>query len=405
MYQRLATVIGEKHWQGAVARQEEAIGSNHFLADYLRSEYAIAYQLNQLRVLVAKYGMLPYAACNDPNIIPSLAFASQVLEVLKMSTPKQARSFVKRVKGAFSKSGEMHGLLLELQAATHFVRQGRRVAWHRKKSEGSFDLLIDDLGLTGLEVECKSISDDKGRRIHSRDALDFWGELWKDVADIARNLRTGLAVVLTIPNRLPEDSKERAALAKEVVTRIVAGSGATLSGGADVCITLFDPDKIEAARDMGQKELRKAIDASTGTTNREAAMYGTPEGGMLAFVMQSALDDKVLNEVFTALDDSAAKQFTRNRGALFWVALQGIDADQLLSLHEQDSDPSEQPTALKLGVNNFLQHAPDHIVGVVFCSRSRLLPIVDGKAESVGITNFFLKEESPFWHSSFRDPL
>lgn len=405
MYQRLVSAIGAAHWQGAVARQEEAIRSNHFLGDYLRSEYAIAYQLDWLRVLVAKFGMLPHQACNDPKIFQSLAFATQILEVLERSSPKQARSFVKRVRGAFSKSGELHGLLLELQAATHFVRRGRNVAWHRKKSEGSFDLLIEDLGPSGLEVECKSISDNKGRRINRRAALDFWGELWKDIADVVQDLRTGLAVVLTVPNRLPEDSKERAALAKEVVTRIVAGSGATLSGGADVCITPFDPDKIEAARDMGQKELRKAIDASTGTTNREAAMYGTPEGGMLAFVVQSALDDKVLNEVFTTLADSAAKQFTRKRGALFWVALQSIDANQLLSLHEQDSDPSEQPTALKLGVSNFLQHAPDHIIGVVFCSRSSLLPIVDGKTDSGGTSNFFLKEASPFWHPSFHDPL
>lgn len=405
MYRRLASAIGAEHWQGAVARQEEAIRENHFLGDYLRSEYAIAYQLDRLRVLFAQHGMLPYEACKNPKIFPSLAFATQILEVLERSSSKQARSFVKRVRGAFSKSGELHGLRLELQAATHFVRRGRHVTWHRQKSEGSFDLLIEDLGHTGLEVECKSISDDKGRRIHRRAALDFWGELWKDIADVAQNLRTGLAVVLTVPNRLPEDSKERSAFVKEVVTRIVAGSGATLSGGADVCITPFDPHKIEAAKDMGQKELRKAIDATTGTTNREAVIYGTPEGGMLAFVMQSALDDKVLDAVFTTLADSAAKQFTRKRGALFWVALQGIDADQLLSLHEQDSDPNEQPTALKRGVSKFLQNAPDHIVGVVFCSRSSLLPIVDGKTDSGGTSNFFLKEVSPFWHASFHNPL
>lgn len=405
MYRRLVSAIGTAHWQGAVARQEEAIRSNPFLGDYLRSEYAIAYQLDRLRVLVAQYGKLPYEACNDPNIFPSLAFAAQILEVLESSSPKQARSFVKRVRDAFSKTGELHGLRLELQAATHFVRRGRRVTWHRKKSEGSFDLLIEDLGPTGLEVECKSISEDKGRRIHRRDALNFWGELWKDVSDVAQNLRTGLAVVLTIPSRLPVASTERAALVKEVVTRIVVGSGATLGGGTDVRIAAFDPAKIEAAKDKGQKEWRNAIDVVTGTTNRETLIYGTPEGGMLAFVMQSALDDKVLKEVFITLAESAAQQFTRKRGALFWVSLQGIDADQLLSLHEQDSDPREQPTALKLRVSNFLQGAPDHIVGVVFSSRSGLLPIVDGKTDSGGTTNFFLKEESPFWHPSFRDPL
>ena len=249
------------------------------------------------------------------------------------------------------------------------------------------------------------LSENKGRRIHRRDALEFWGELWRDLAGVAQNLRSGLAVVLTVPYRLPEDAGERITLARVVVSRILAGSGATLGGGAEVRIEPFDPANIEAAKDRGRKELRKAIDAATGTANREAAVYGTPAGGMLAFVMQSAVGDDVLDQVFATLDDSASRQFTRKRGSLFWVALQGIDADQLLSVHEQDSDPDEQPTALKLGVSNFLKHAPGHIVGVVFSSRSGLFPVVDDSMDSGGTTNFFLKEESPLWHTSFRGPL
>lgn len=405
VYRRLASVIGGKHWQGAVARQEEAIRSNHFLRDYLRSEYAIAYQLERLQGLVARFGTVPHEACNDPSIYPSLTFAAQVLGVLERSTVKQARTFVKRVRTAFSSSENMHGLRLELQAATHFARRGQHVGWHRANDRGSFDLLVEDLGPAGLEIECKSISENKGRRIHRRDALEFWGELWRDVSGVAQNLRSGLAVVLTVSYRLPVDAGERAALAREVVARIVAGSGATLGGGAEVRIEPFDPAMIKAAKDKGRDELRKAIDAATGTANREAAVYGTPAGGMLAFVMQSAVEDDVLDQVFATLDDSAARQFTGKRGALFWVALQGLDADQLLSVHEQDSDPGEQPTALRLGVSTFLHRAPGHIVGVVFTSRSGLLPAVDGRTDSGGAMNFFLKEQSSHWHPSFRGPL
>ena len=167
----------------------------------------------------------------------------------------------------------------------------------------------------------------------------------------------------------------------------------------------FAPATIEATKDSGREEWRKAIDTATGTNNREALVYRTPAGGMLALVTQSVVEDDVLNQVFATLDDSAARQFTCTRGALFWVALQGIDADQLLSIHEQDSAQGEQPTALKHGVSSFLNRAPDHIVGVVFSSRSGLSPSVDGRPSLDGVTNFFLKEESPLWHPSFRDPL
>ena len=405
VYRRLASAIGSEHWQGAVARQEAAIRSNHFLSDYLQSEYAIAYQLGRLRNKVASYGTVPPEACNDRTIFPALAFAAQVLGVMNRSTVKQAKAFVKRVRTAFSSAENMHGLRLELQAATHFTRRGHRASWHRVNGSGSFDLLVEDLGTSGLEVECKSISEDKGRRIHRRDALEFWGELWKDIAGVAKNLRSGLAVVLTVPYRLPSDAGDRARLASEIVTRIVAGSGASLGGGTDLRVENFDPVEISTAMPNGRDALRKAIDTATRTSNREVALYGTPAGGLLAFVMQSAVEDDVLAQVFDTLTVSAARQFTGKRGALFWAALQGIDADQLVSVSDHDGDPTQQPTALRLGVSSFLNAAPDHIVGVVFGSRSGLLPAEDGSTDSGGTTNYFLKEESPHWHASFRGPL
>ena len=125
MYRRLASAVGAEHWQWAVDRQEEAIRSNHFLGDYLRSEYAISYQLDRLRKQVAALGTVPGTACNDPSIFPSLAFAAQVLGVVDRSTVKQARAFIKRVRTAFTSSENMHGLRLELQAATHFAAAAR----------------------------------------------------------------------------------------------------------------------------------------------------------------------------------------------------------------------------------------------------------------------------------------
>lgn len=405
LYRRLAIAIGAEHWQGAVARQEDAIRSNHFLGDYLRSEFAVAYQLNRMRKVVAERGTVPYEVCNDPSVFPSIAFSAQVLEVLRMSSGKQGKAFVKRVRTAFKSSSEMYGLCLELQAATHFARRGKRVKWHREKDDGSFDLLVEDLGPNGLEIECKSISIDKGRRIHRRDALEFWGELWKDVSGVAQNLRSGLAVVLTVPKRLPADLGERASLAKMVVARILAGSGAALADGAEVRVFPLDAGQFDGMGDGGRREIRRALDAATSTTNREVVVYETPAGGMLTFVVQSQVDDDPLNQVFATLDDSAPRQFSGTRGALFWVAFQGISTDELISIHQQDSDPGKPSTGLKLGVSDFLHRAPSHIVGVVFTSRSGLYSTEAGATDSGGATNFFLNDQGPFWDASFRSPL
>jgi hypothetical protein len=58
MYRRFANAIGAEHWQGAVERQEAAIRSNHFLRDYLRSEYAITYPQDQAHLAEARVDSL-----------------------------------------------------------------------------------------------------------------------------------------------------------------------------------------------------------------------------------------------------------------------------------------------------------------------------------------------------------
>lgn len=405
LYRRLATAIGPEHWQGTVARQNAAIRSNPFLSEYLQSEYSIAYQLEKLRIMAASQGEVPLLACNDQSIFPAVGFTAQVLGVLNLCTKKQASTFVKRVRTAFSSAENMHGLRLELQAATHFTRRGRKVSWHRANNTGTFDLLIDDLGPQGLEVECKSISGDKGRRIHQLDALNFWGVVWQDISKIAQSLRTGMAVVLTVPNRLPVNNEQREALAREVVSQIVSGTSASLSGGADLRVQNFDPIIFKNAPADDHQAVRLAVDVATGTPNQKAVLHLTPAGGMLAFVLQSAVSDDVSNQVFATLRDSASRQFTGGRGALFWVGLQEVSAEQLTLLHEQDSDPTKHPTVLRRGVSEFMMNAPEHIVGVVFGSSNDMYPAGEGYIGMGGVTNFFVKESSPYWHDSFRDPL
>ena len=103
----------------------------------------------------------------------------------------------------------------------------------------------------------------------------------------------------------------------------------------------------------------------------------------------------MLVQVFSTLDDSAARQFTRKRGALFWVALQGIDADQLLSVHEQDSGPGNQPTALKLGVSNFLQTGGRRDRNAIVAPFASLYP-------GIGISNHPYKANRPLRDDEFK---
>ena len=60
--------------------------------------------------------------------------------------------------------------------------------------------------------------------------------------------------------------------------------------------------------------------------NLNVTVVGAARSGLAAVDLLQARGARV------TLADSAPRQFTGTRGGLFWVALQGIDADQLLSL-------------------------------------------------------------------------
>jgi hypothetical protein len=85
----------------------------------------------------------------------------------------------------------MRGLRLELSAATHFARRARKFAWPEMTGEGTFDLLVQDVGPRGLEIECKAIPEDKGRKIHKREVLDFYRLLWPHIQSTVKGLSTG----------------------------------------------------------------------------------------------------------------------------------------------------------------------------------------------------------------------
>ncbi len=121
---------------------------------------------------MARFGVIPRHEIENRALYPALSFAAQVLSIIDRSPREQAHRIVRRVHGALKKPDDMRAMQLELVAATHFARRGHSIIWPEETDEiGTFDLLIEDIGTDGLEIECKSMSEDKGRKIHRRDAL------------------------------------------------------------------------------------------------------------------------------------------------------------------------------------------------------------------------------------------
>ncbi len=301
----------------------------------------------------------------------------------------------------------MRALRLELVVATHFLRRGVRVTWPEVEGTGRFDLLLTSLGPSGLEVECKAISRDKGRKIHRWDAQEFNKQIFPQVNSIGQRLEVGLSVVVTIPGNLPTSVESRKHLGAAITRQILIGQSSVLADGTEIRIEQFDVGRLmpNNAHDNSSID-RETIDSITCTKNREALIVGRRDHGAIIVVLQSAEDDRYLEAMFNTLSESAKTQLTKTRPAIFAVGLQGTSYDSLRETAAQDFDALKAPTALRKEVSQFLaSQQRDHVVGVAFLSGGERRFQRDTTSTQVtgadGTAYYFPKRTVPMWHENF----
>ncbi len=405
IFARFRDVVGERYWLDRVRQVKSEIKGHRFLKDYLMEQNATAFAFAECSELANRYGSIPMHEMHNRALYPAISFAAQTLSIIDESSVEQARKVLRRIHGAFRNPDDMRAIRMELLAATHFILRGNSITWPEMENSGRFDLLIDDIGTNGLEVECKSVSGDKGRKIHRRESLEFFHLIKPDLDRFGRNLQTGLAVILTLPDRLPTSYRERSPLAHRAMEAIVASQNLSLEDGVHIRVSEFDSKGIrdleEAFRSGNPRGL---IDSLTVTRNREAMFVSSRNGGGVIFVLQSQKDDSLMQYIFDKLGWSAENQVSKNRPALFLVGLDSVGEEELISVAAQDFDSQRRPTELRREVSKFLNNDNrDHIIGVGFLSSSELKPKSNGVIRSSGAAYTFPNRESRFWHPDFAE--
>lgn len=402
VFVRFKDAIDERYWLKRTVSIKDNIRGQPFLRDHLVEENAIAFALARCSDLVARYGRIPMQEAENRNLYPAIGLAAQVLSIMEHSSDLEAKRLIQRIRGAFKNPDDMRAIQLEIMVATHFVLRGHSIIWPEMERVGTFDLLVKDLGNNGLEIECKSVSGDKGRKIHRREALEFHQLVKPQLQTVSLSLQTGVAVVLTVPGRLPTLFQQKRDLAKYVIGSVLTAQNIVLEDGSDIRVSEFDMTTLWGIGTDGRPVISKAaIDQITATKNRESMILGN-NNGAIVFVLQSRQDDTVLQCVFDTVSESAKSQVSKCRPALFLVGLHGMEAEGLLSIAMQDNDPKQPPTALRVAVSDFLsKQYRDHVVGVGFLSGSALNPGLDGVIKNNGTAYVFPKKESNFWHEDF----
>lgn len=404
LFRRFRYLIGESNWRQRIKKLEEEIRGNTFLRHHLLQENDIAYQLNHCSNLERQYGTLPVGRMDLSPVYPALAFVSHCLSTLDRMDAENRTRAIGRIQGAFRNPEDMRALQLEFTAGLHFAKLGHRLAWPELETGGdTYDLLVEDLGPTGLEIECKAVSEEKGRRITTRHALEFWNLMQRDLLAATRGLHGGLSIVITLPGKLPTNFTERKELAKLVARAILSGHSQIYPQAA-ISIHDFDAQMLaDIDWNNAGPGTRELIESITGATNRQAMVTGLRGGGAVICVIQSSQDDSLFDAIQKTAKRAATGQLTGNRPGLILLEFGGMSSEGMESLAEHDNIPGNAPTGLRRWASEFLTNCTDrdHIVGIGFLSRGTMRRPSSNVVTSSGSAYVFPRRDSSQWNEAF----
>ncbi|WP_313953463.1 hypothetical protein [Accumulibacter sp.] len=404
LFRRFRRVIGDSNWRQRVKKLDEEIRGNKFLRHHHILANDIAYQLCHCSDLERQYGALPIGQVDLSPVYPALAFASHCLSTLKRMDAANRTRAIGRIQGAFRNPEDMRALQLEFTVGLHFAKRGHRLAWPELETgRDTYDLLVEDLGPTGLEIECKAVSEAKGRRISARQALEFWNLMQRDLMAATRELHGGLSIVITFPDKLPTSYAERKELAKVVARAIFSRQGQVCRQAA-ISIRDFDAQLLNGI-DWNNTEsgTRELIESITGTKNREVMITGLKGGGAVICVVQSSQDDSLFDAVQKTAKRAATRQLTGTRPGMILLEFGGMSPAGMVSLAEHDNTLGSAPTSLRRWASEFLSNCTDrdHIVGIGLLSRGTMTRPSSNGVTSSGSAYVFPRRNSSQWDDAF----
>lgn len=403
---RFGEIVGEQVWLEQAAKVASEIKAHPELGEYLLDENRIVFSLTECTAATRNnHGRLPWEMTNQSQYLEAFVFAWRVVQLAQAAgqlTNKRYSIFIKRVREALRASHMIKAMQMEATVATHFVTAGRRVLFPEiGAGSETFDLLVEDLGPKGLEIECKVVTTNKGRKIHVAESRELLTLL---VAQPCVQLAAargvgGLAIRVTVPTRLP-DRGQWDELCSGVAKVVLTGQSSRLPDGTLVRLFDFDPMVLGKLKLPPSPLMRKSIEEITGAKNQHCMFFRPREnsGGMVALVLDSEQPDSMLHELFQTFEESAGRQLTGKRPGALFATFEGIESQQLAELGPEAARTG-QHSALAWKASAFLEKTEfPHVVGVGFLSEA---DYSSPQAASGGTAFWIPKPVSAHWHPSF----
>ncbi|MBI2253384.1 MAG: hypothetical protein HYU58_02060 [Proteobacteria bacterium] len=302
--------------------------------EYLQERHGIELAYRDVAAHRTQTGRVIWPPSDIANIkLYNMALSANEIHARLSASGK--RNLVSSIRKALNSEFGFGPFAFEMQIAIHLMRRGFDVTCHDMEEGGGFDFLAIKDGLE-LEVECKHISGDVGRRIHRRRLLQLGELLFPQVDAVLDQLEGGIWVDVILADRLTGTVEDH----RTIVSGIVAVVRRDNEVDNQICqITArrraYNPGHsvFGNPQRVTTDDIAQFFEVPRDFFNSNILVLLRPSRAVACINIKCEQGDIVLEKIGRRMAEDANRQFTKQRPAMLCAHLSDLKREHLSEIY------------------------------------------------------------------------
>jgi hypothetical protein len=363
-------ILGREPWLKRYRTLRQQVRGNPLMAEFVARHHDLELAMGRWLEAEASGGPLsPHI--RTPSDYALFSFVAAVSQVYGELEAAGRNRLVGTLRDGLNTDRGLRPFQNEIETAIHLIRAGFDVVfWDMEQGDG-FDFLAVRDNIE-LEVECKSVSGDLGKRVHTRRMLDFSRHVRAALTETLDRLNGGRLVRVSVADRLPAQPALLEEMARDVRSALVGIPCRSAAHTIDVQHFELTGTPFESSAALTREAMAQFLETQLGRSDLYAFSDDRRGKAAVVVVVESEHRDGVIGELLRDLK-KAAGQFSKSRAAIVVVQFLELEANAFRELARRESENPRNASALQVATHRFLDSpGRSHVHTVLYRSHGVL---------------------------------
>lgn len=357
-------ILGIEETYKQLSRRESLKPAGRAEAEAFRQKHWAALCIFELWKRI-RVGSRPSGLFSNAQLLAVIGFMQSVREIYSQANLDARRKIQGALKDGIAENG-LGPFMFEIEIWEHLRRGGAQVELHDLEGGGGMEFVARKGG-NEVDVECKYVTTEAGQPIFRSKFAKF--------ADIATPALSRAAeersvfIHLELKGKFPVNDQQIKGIAENVCGVL---KGDPLQGAIDYTVSaLPDADKLGLngrlyEMDEAAQRNRVAAIVDAKISNNPSILFACSRYGAAILAVTSNYESRYKKRVLRTLKEASESQLSGKRPGVFFVALESVDRETILSFYSQRNDGGIKGFAA-IGLEILSNPNRRHVAALAFC--------------------------------------